>query len=290
MQDVSGLDIRAILVMAAEELESISETAMLDAQLLLAKSLGCTRTVLMARDYKEPIDRKVLTVFKGLMKLRTSGYPIAYILGYKEFYGRLFFVDERVLIPRADTEILVETVLKYVEKNEVQTIREVGFGSGAISLTLACELENKAIIASDVSAEAYEVFQKNREYLSGQLKSDVTVFVGNLWDDQKETDVLVANLPYLTADECIERREQRWQEPMLALNGEVQSGDRGLGLIYTLIQRAKGRVQAIFLEASSEQMHYLAQALHQAEFRYIKIEQDLAGQDRVIWAISERYI
>ncbi|NIZ46733.1 peptide chain release factor N(5)-glutamine methyltransferase [Entomospira nematocerorum] len=290
MQDVSGLDIRAILVMAAEELEAISDTAMLDAQLLLAKSLGCTRTVLLARDYKDPIDRKVMTVFKGLIKLRTSGYPIAYILGYKEFYGRLFFVDERVLIPRADTEILIETVLNYLQKHTAQIIREIGFGSGAISLTLACELAGKTIIASDVSADAYEVFQKNKEYLSSQMKSDVHAFVGYLWEDQQDADILVANLPYLTTDECIERQEQRWQEPMLALNGEVHSGDRGLGLIYELIKSAKGRIQAIFLEASSEQMHYLAQALYQAEFRYIKIEQDLAGQDRVIWAINSGYI
>ncbi|NIZ18812.1 peptide chain release factor N(5)-glutamine methyltransferase [Entomospira culicis] len=276
--------IGTLLESARLALAPISESPLLDAQLLLARSMGCSRTALLANDPHGLVSDAIYAQFQEFLEKRLAGYPVAYLLGYKEFYGRNFYVDERVLIPRPDTEILVEAVIQYAQTHAVQRIREVGFGSGAIALTLACELEHKMIIASDVSADAYAVFAKNHTNLKASLRSEVHFFVGNLWDDGGDADILVSNLPYLTRAETQERMELLWREPALALDGEVEVGDGGLGLIYQLIEQAKGRVQALFLEASSEQMPHLAQALRQANFPNIFIEKDLAGSARVIWA------
>lgn len=278
--------LREIIQYSSSRLKDVSESPYLDAQLLLAFSMGCSRTNLMAKILSDVIDLSIVQHFNTLIEKRLDGYPIAYLIGYKEFYGRLFFVDTRVLIPRPETEILVETVLKYVENHSnVKIIREVGFGSGAISLTLACELENKHIIASDISDEAYAVFYQNQKELSSFFSSSVEAFTGNLWDDSRSADILVSNLPYLTSEECRERRLEGWREPMLALNGERIPGDRGLGLIYELIKSAQSRVKAIFLEASEEQVPFIRKALHDANFSFVRTELDLSQRIRVVWAI-----
>ncbi|HYN86918.1 MAG TPA: HemK/PrmC family methyltransferase, partial [Ardenticatenaceae bacterium] len=147
------MTVGSLLEQAEQRLRGVSETARLDAQLLLGELLSRGRGSLLA--YPETIvPAPVAERYWELVSRRATGEPLAYLLGRRDFYGREFVVDRRVLIPRPETELLIERALDLLAGRPTPIILDVGTGSGAIAVTLAAELPGATVIAADVSGEA----------------------------------------------------------------------------------------------------------------------------------------
>ncbi len=270
-----------LLYDGSAELKNYSSTPLLDVQLLLAHVLACSRGKLLAMQPTTLLTDLQLAQFRSFMRQRMAGITVAYLLNHKEFYGRAFYVDFGVLVPRPDSEVLIEAVLGYAERNTIKTLHDVGTGTGALALTLACELALQQVTASDVSDVAEQIFSINHDRLQAQLNCPVSFVLRSLLDDQSSfCDVIVANLPYLTPKETHVRIEdENWHEPALALDG---GGEDGLQLIRKLISQASEYCDAIFLEAAPEQMQAIGEALKEGHFNEIEYFCDLSGQKRVI--------
>ncbi|MGL4523995.1 MAG: HemK/PrmC family methyltransferase [Spirochaetia bacterium] len=257
----------------------ISTTPSLDAQLILCFALGISRTKLLAEHQDQRIaNPHALLRANHLRRLRAQGYPIAYLLGFQEFFGYRFIVCPGLLIPRADSECLIEVLCTDLEKTQAYRMRDVGTGPGTLGLTLALCFPNAQVVCSDISRISQKIFEKNRQMLN----------VGNAQFKKEDLlscscdsyDIIVANLPYLTPAETQQKKsKERWKEPALALNGK---GKDGLVLIKKLIQQAQGRCQAIYLEADPRQMPAIAVCLLRHEFTKISTYPDLTGQTRII--------
>lgn len=278
----------------------------LDAELLLRFVLGISiEKILLNPEFR--IKNHEWEKYKKLIKKRKQGYPIAYLTGHKEFYGIDFFVNENVLVPRPETELLVEEILSYESriKNHELRILEIGTGSGCIALTLAKYLPKAKTIAVDISEKALSVARKNFKRIKQDNKTarnHVQFRKSNLLSNIKSLpDIIVANLPYLTRDELKEPSIAK--EPRLALCG----GKDGLELYEKLFQQIGDRLcrgeplcspkpgqprraaptgkptPAIFIEIGEKQGKRATQ-LAKKYFPKSKIEvkKDLARRDRVV--------
>ena len=175
------------------------DTARLDAELLLGHVLGLPRLSLYT-SFDRPLDRGETDRFRELVRRRGRREPVAYLLGEREFYGRPFAVDRRVLIPRPDTETLVDRMLKALDEEEDGVVLDYGTGSGAIGLTLAAERQSLRILAVDLSADALEVARGNAESLGvagriGFVHSDGFTRVPDRF--RGSLRAVVANPPYI---------------------------------------------------------------------------------------------
>jgi release factor glutamine methyltransferase len=277
--------IQEILVSAVRALGVRTDyrTARFEAELLLAHALGLSRTGVLAR-LADPLDAEHAAKFAAMVARRAQGEPIAYILGHKEFYGLDFVVDRRVLIPRPETELLVELALRALKNvaHPTPLVVDVGTGSGAIVLAMAANAPSARFIATDISPEAIAVAQLNAKRLN--LQDRVELLVGDLLDAVSEpVDILVANLPYIPLPRYEQMpREIRHFEPRVALVGGLE----GLNVIRRLLSHVQAhltRAGAIFFEISEEQgkeAHALAQNL--LPRATVNLRRDLEGLDRVI--------
>lgn len=265
-------------------------TPMLDAQVLLAFVLDRHKAWLFAHA-EESLSTQEEETFRQLIERRCLHEPVAYLVGYKAFYGRDFLVTPDVLIPRPETELLINEALR-LSKEMPQTIvfADIGTGSGAIAITLAAQTHN-IVIASDISVDALEVAKKNA--LTHTVLERVHLRQGNLLlpilDDVPPKSahlILCANLPYLT--------ETQWEktaanvknfEPKLALT----AGADGLDLyrvLFLQIEHYRGRLPykiTLLLEIDPSQSTPI-QLLLQKTFpdASIEIKKDLAGRERVV--------
>ncbi len=262
---------------------SLDQSAELDARLLLEKVTGLDQ-IQQILNYDQPLTEENLLTLETLVQMRLSHRPIAYILGSKEFYGREFSVDERVLIPRADTEILVEQVLAFAHKKRMGntlSIIDVCTGSGAVGITLALEL-GCHVTLTDISSEALMVAKANAETLG----ADVQVKQGDLLSPAEgKYDIIVSNPPYLTETWCDQVSKEVAWEPRLALDGKE---DDGLGLIRTLVKQSTGRLNrggALFLECDYRQASEVADLLKAHRFEEVARVRDLAFLERVVWGV-----
>ena len=173
------------------------------------------------------------------LKRRVSGEPLAYILGHKDFYGREFIVDNSVLIPRPETEELIDLVLNLKPKK----VLDVGTGSGCIAITLALELPQAEVTASDIHNSAVAI--KNAEQLGAKVNFTVSDLLDNIDGD---FDVITANLPYVD-------KSWDWLDDSLKFEPDeaLYADDGGLDLIKKLILQAKGRTKYLVLEADTSQ-------------------------------------
>lgn len=255
------------------------DDAPLEAEVLLRDTLAKDRAQLyLALDDELSLEQQ--TAFQSRLNRRLNDEPTAYILGYREFYGRDFLVSKAVLIPRPETELLVETALQAVQKDSLSAIAEVGTGCGAIAVSLALELPEVKVYATDISASALEIARANSE------KHGVADRISFLRSDLLEMlsgplDVVVANLPYIReSDLPVSGPVSR--EPRLALNG----GKDGLEQIYRLCRQVKDRISSggyLLLEVGQGQTVEVT-AFLQGLFpsATTDVKQDLAGIDRVI--------
>lgn len=180
-----------------------STSPRLDAEVLLAKVSKISRSQLMANNNKSISIFHLLLYFKLILK-RKLGYPIAYLTGYKEFYGRKFFVTKHTLIPRPETETLIEEVLKIIKQDtSINTVADIGTGSGCLAITLALEAPMLKIYATDISQPALNVAKKNAKLYS--LDAKINFKRGNILNPilniLSPQTLIIANLPYLLSNE-----------------------------------------------------------------------------------------
>lgn len=243
-------------------------------ELFLAHLLGCSRLDLLARDQEELPVEFLAPLQQAWVKLQ-QGYPVAYLTHHKEFYGLDFYVDERVLIPRWETEQLVDWVLEHAKGSFL----ELGTGSGAISIAALKQDPELKGLATDVSAEALEVARKNASTLGVELEFIESDLLGAV--PQGEFDVIVANLPYIGVESNhFISEEVAAHEPDVALYG----GTDGLQLYKRLFEqiREQGREpRFIFGEMGFTQGEAM-QTLFEAELSTYRVEivQDRQGLDR----------
>jgi release factor glutamine methyltransferase len=249
------------------------ESSRLDAELLLAEVLGTTRASLYAAapPALEPAAR---ARFDALVERRAAREPIAYILGRKPFRHLELAVDRRVLIPRPETELLVEVGL---ELPPGARVADVGTGSGAVALALADERPDLAITGMDASADALVLARDNAR----RLHLDVAFVMGDLLVGGPY-DAVLANLPYVGDGEELPP-EIAGYEPPAALYG---GGADGLDVIRRLVERAAGAVPlpVLALEVGAEQAEAVEALMRGAGFGAVERRRDLAGHERVVVA------
>lgn len=270
---------------AAARLEQAgSSSARLDAQVLLAHVLGVARSWLFAHP-ETPLDAAQLQRFDGLVARRVASEPVAYLTGHKEFYGLELLVDCRVLIPRPETELLVEAVLAQIAARPGRQVcvADIGTGSGAIALAVAVNAPKAMIYAVDVSDAALGVAGHNVARLDA--RGQVTLLQGDLLEPlPAPVDIIAANLPYIAEAAYAElMADVHDYEPRLAL----EAGLDGLDAIRRLLAQAPAYLApggVIFLEIGHDQGAAVLElaAQHFPAARAITLHQDYAGRDRLV--------
>lgn len=268
-------DLQALLRTAREQLARGSDSARLDAELLLSAALGKPRSFLYAWPDHRPTDT-VRERFEASVAARAAGHPVAYTLGSKEFFGLDLAVTPAVLIPRPDTELLVEQVLERLEPGSTATIADLGTGSGAVALALARHLPAARVLATDRSAEALAVARANAR----TLQLDVAFLRGDWCAPLAEAsvDVLVANPPYVAEGDP--HLTDLAAEPVAAL----VSGPEGLDALRGIVAQAPRVLRAggwLLLEHGFDQAGTVRALLREAGFREVSSECDLGGHERV---------
>lgn len=237
-----------------------------DAKALVAKALEMSVEDLEL-DGSTTVSPQMREEIERLVARRQEREPLAYIVGSARFREIEIGVDERVLVPRRETELLVAAG---VELPQGARVHEVGTGSGAIALALLSERPDLRVTASDLSPEAVDKALENAERLGIQL--EVTVAAG-IPDSVDQVDLLIANLPYITADTIGERSPEIRREPEIAVQGE--SGDDGLGVIRRLIEETPSGWR-MALEHDTHHGPVMRELLRDAETR-----RDYRGDERV---------
>ena len=185
----------------------------LTSEILLGHVLSLPR-VKIYMDLDRPLTKEELATYRGLIQRRIVGEPTQYLVGYREFYGRRFTVDPRVLIPRSETELLVEAVLRHVKKDAVSRVLDVCTGSGCVAVTIAAERPQASVWATDLMPGALEVARKNAE--AHQVDGRVTFFQGDLLGAvpaDSRFDVIVSNPPYVKTGDLATLQKEVQQEP-----------------------------------------------------------------------------
>ena len=261
------------------------EDAGFEAEYLLRSALGCTReNLLLALDSDlSPSDQRLLD---SAIYRRAAGEPSAYITGHKEFYGLDFKVDSRALVPRPETELLVELALEFADRHTTRgkglTIADVGVGCGAIAIALAVKLPGSKVVATDISPSALKLANENVS--SHRVEDRVTLLEGDLLQPVTgPIDILVSNPPYIKSDEIHALpREIRDHEPRVALDG----GENSIEIIDRLIRQSKDKLRpggAMFMEIGWDiGGRVLARSLELWPDSEVSITPDLAGLDRVL--------
>ncbi|WP_104748296.1 HemK/PrmC family methyltransferase [Helicobacter cetorum] len=211
--------------------------------------------------------------FFSLVKQRKSHEPLEYLLKCCGFYGRDFYVDKRVLIPRPETELLVEKALEIISCYHLKDVGEIGIGSGCVSVSLALENPYISLLTSDISKDALEVASKNIEYY--QLKERIQLIETNLWDNMPSIpQLLVSNPPYIARDYPLEKCVLK--EPHNALFGGVK-GDEILKEIIALASKLK--IPFLLCEMGYDQQASLKECLRDYGYK-AEFYKDWSGLDR----------
>jgi release factor glutamine methyltransferase len=248
-------------------------TPRLDAELLLAEATGFDRAR-MAAAPEAPVDAKAARAFGRMVRRRVQREPVAYILGRRGFRRVELIVDRRVLIPRPESELLVEVALEL----EPATVLDVGTGSGAIALAVAEELPGAAVVGTDTSLEALVVAQANVH--ARGLGGRVELVHGGL-PRTRPFDLVLANLPYVSEDELASLEPELRFEPPEAL----VAGPTGLEAIEAVLAElslAEPRATAVAFEVGEGQAATVAELVRRAGWGSTQVRQDLAGIDRVV--------
>jgi release factor glutamine methyltransferase len=260
------------------------ESPRLTAEILLAHVLDVQRIRLYV-DIERPLEKDELARYRELLQRRAKGEPVQYLVGGAEFYGRRFAVDARALIPRPETELLVERVLRHRDASLPLRFLDVGCGSGAIGLTLAAERSNATGVLVDLSPDAAALARENAERLGVSERVDVRV--GDLLAPVagESFDAVVANLPYIPEGEkeslAVHIRDH---EPHLALF----SGSDGLDAYRRLVPELAAFVPSgglAVLEHHEAHGEPLAALFPSSDWSDVTCERDLAGLPRFTWAL-----
>ncbi|AQS60393.1 peptide chain release factor N(5)-glutamine methyltransferase [Desulforamulus ferrireducens] len=285
------MNLRQALTMGRELLKlHNSPSYALDAQILLSKVTGLDRTALLLKE-DMILTEEQQRQYKSLLERRAWGEPVAYLTGTKEFMGLEFLVTPAVLIPRPDTELMVETALTFLQtEGEHPLAVDVGTGSGAIAISLAHYVPGLQVYAIDLSAAALEIAQKNAtlhrvdqrvKFLQGNLLQPISP------DLQGQVSAITANLPYIPSGEIAGLMpDVKDYEPHLALDG----GCDGLDLYRLLIPQAYGLLKTgglLLMEIGPGQGEGAQRLLPTAQWQ-TEVKLDLAGRERLVIAQKRR--
>ena len=262
------------------------EESKLIAEIVFSHILNIDRMMLFTK-YRDDIeDEKIEKIRYFIQKIGREKFPVQYLLNEQEFYKRKFYVDKGVLIPRQDTEILVEKMIDIlktkISKNQVHPkILDIGVGSGIIGITAALEVESSYVLGVDISEKALETAQKNKEILKVSnikfLKSDLFENV-----EFKQFDMIVSNPPYISLNEVgIMSDDTLLHEPSEALFAE----NDGLYFYYEICQKAFDYLADfgyLLFEIGYKQGKNVSEIMKNFGFKNIDVIQDLAGLDRVV--------
>ncbi len=251
------------------------ESARLEAEVLLAHALGSTRVALYT-GYDRPLEEPELAKYRDLVRRRLTGEPVAYLTGEQEFWSLPLTVDARVLIPRRDTETLVETARRLAPA--ARRIADIATGSGAVALALARELPDARVVATDLSADALAVARAN--VTRHGLDARVELLQGDLCAPLQDLfDLIVSNPPYIPSADIAGLSPEVRREPRAALDG----GRDGLDVLRRLVGQARRHLEGGFLavEHGFDQGSAVRGLFTAAGYEDVTTTRDLAGQERV---------
>jgi len=266
--------------LAAKKIDS----ARLDAELLLGEVLGLARVQLYT-NFERPLAREEVDRYRELVRRRAAREPVAYILGRREFWSLDFEIDRRVLVPRPDTELLVELAVAALQTRAGAAtlhVADVGTGSGAVAVAIAKEVPNARVVATDKSQAALEVAPRNAdrhgvadriEFVSGDLCAPLR--------GREPFDLIVSNPPYVKADEvaALDPEIRDW-EPRLALVSGADGMDATRALVESALQvLAPGG--SLWVEVGS-QAGAVRECFVSNGYADVRVHRDLAGSDRVV--------
>jgi release factor glutamine methyltransferase len=258
------------------------ENPRLNAEHLLAHVFG-RRRIELYLEFERELNESELAPLRGLVKRRGKGEPLQHLLGTIEFCGRTFLCDNRAMVPRPETEQLVELLISNFKSGIANArIADVGTGSGVIALSLAAEFPGAEIIAVDISENALALARENAERLG---LSDLVCFArSHLLENAEGTfDLIAANLPYIS----IEQRQSLSREVLHDPEVALFAGVRGDELMWELIARAPSRLRPggiLALEIGTGQSEALMSALAEKNYRDICSEKDYSGVTRFLFA------
>ena len=271
------LTVRQALKLASDLLNNGSSR--LEARILLSFVMSCDQVYLAAHD------DIILTAgqkdqFLELTGRRAKNEPIAYIINKKEFYGRDFYADRRVLIPRPETEHLIDRALTMLSRIKAPAILDLCCGSGCIGITLAAEKPDSAVYFSDISEDALEVAEMNFRIL---LNKEAEFICSDLFDNinVRGFDLIAANPPYISEDEMSVLDDDLSYEPALALHG----GRTGTDFYTKIIKNAHAFLKpgaALVLEIGFSQAAEITALMENCGFSDIRTDKDYSGNDRII--------
>jgi release factor glutamine methyltransferase len=260
-------------------LESVSETPGLDAQVLLARIMEKPRSWVLAHP-EAPLTRTRANALEGMVRRLERGNPLPYVLGNWEFFGLEFEVTPDVLIPRPETELLVERAIAWLRANPSRRRAvDVGTGSGCIAVSLAANLPDIRVMATDISPAALAVAGRNAE--KNRVAGRVEYCCCDLFPDRVGFDLILANLPYIPT-ETLKKLPICGREPALALDG----GPDGLAVIRRLLEQVPDRLMPgglLLMELEASQgPRVLSLAYDGFSEAEIHLHQDLAERDRLL--------
>lgn len=259
------------------------EEPMLKARLLLCYVLKVEKEYLVIHSDEKMKQEDEVKYQRDLQKL-IKGYPLQYITHHQEFMKLDFYVDENVLIPRADTEITVEEVIDYCRKQEKKELRVLDLctGSGVIAISIKKYVLNCEVVAVDISKNALEIAKKNAK--QNEVEG-INWFLSDLFDKvEGRFDVIVSNPPYIKKEVIKTLDKQVQCEPILALDG----GDDGLDFYKKIVEQALNYLKEngkIFLEIGYDQKQEVIEIIDESkQYKKIECKKDLSGNDRMIMA------
>lgn len=241
-------------------------------------------SIIFALDGERKLNQEEENTYDELIRRRAKRYPLQYITNEQEFMGFSYYVNENVLIPRQDTECLVEEVLKY--KNRFSSVLDLCTGSGCIGISIE-KMSKAKVTLADISKKALEVAKRNRQ----NLDSNVTLVESDLFEKIQGTfDVIVSNPPYIRSSVIPGLMDEvKMYEPMLALDGK----EDGLFFYRNIIREAKTHLNPdgmLFFEIGHDQREEVVGCMEEEGYRNVYCVKDLAGLDRVVagtWSSNE---
>ena len=274
------------------EKNSINESKLI-AEIIFSHVLNVDRMMLFTKYRDEIEDEKIEKIRYFIQKIGREKFPVQYLLNEQEFYGRKFYVDKGVLIPRQDTEVLVEKMIEILKNNILKNknleknlkihpkILDIGVGSGIIGITAALEIKDSYVLGVDISEKALDTAEKNKELLK---VSNIKFLKSNLFEniEFKQFDMIVSNPPYISLNEAgIMSDDTLLHEPSEALFAE----NDGLYFYYEICQKALDYLADfgyLLFEIGYKQGKNVAEIMTSSGFKNVEVIKDLAGLDRVV--------
>ncbi|HKI79214.1 MAG TPA: peptide chain release factor N(5)-glutamine methyltransferase [Ignavibacteriaceae bacterium] len=264
------------------------ESPRINAEHLLAHTLNCKRLELYLA-FDRPLKENEINKYRELIRRRSKAEPLQYILGSVEFFGMDFKVAPGVLIPRPETEVLVENIIEIFDKKQEIKILDIGTGSGIIAISLAKHFSNSVVTAIDISKEALEIAKYNSEL--NQTGDKISFYETDILSDNinltNDYDLVVSNPPYVSLEEFSELRpELSIYEPRFSLTDE----DDGLKFYKEISKKSKNLLKQngyLYFELGFGKSEKVKGIMENNNFSEIKISQDYSNIDRVIYGINK---